>query len=155
MKEAVEKAVRENSVLIDKDGLSNLYDSVLRIAGFGLGGILYTAGKKAAEKGTKLLKDNLDVDGEELIEAMALAFEVGNWGKMKVESVGEKTYKVTVTDNVLVWGLEKNKKKPVCYPLAGYIAGFFEKAFDTKAHVKEVKCAAKGDPACVFEVTLD
>ena len=155
MKEAVEKAVSKNSVLIDKDGLSNLYDSVLRIAGFGLGGILYTAGKKAAEKGSNLLRDNLGVEGEELIKAMALAFEAGNWGKMKVESTGEKTYKVTVTDNVLVWGLEKNKKKPVCYPLAGYIAGFFEQAFDTKAHVREVECIAKGDPACVFQVTVD
>jgi len=155
MKKKVEKLVRSNSVLIDRDGLSDLYESILKIAGFGLGGILYTAGKKAANNGAVTLKENLDVEGEELIKAMAYAFEVGNWGKMKVESEGEKDFRVLVTDNALVAGLERDKKKPVCHPLAGYIAGFFEQAFDSKTHVREVECMAKGDPACIFEVKVD
>jgi len=154
MKEAVEEVVRESSVLIDKEGLSNLYESVLKIAGFGLGGILYTAGKKAGNKGAVLLKDRLGVKGLDLIEAMVLAFEVGNWGKMRVEDVNEELYRVTVTENVLVSSMEKRREKPVCHPLAGYIAGFFELALEDKVQVKEQQCMGKGDSACVFEVKV-
>ncbi len=154
MREAVAEVVRESSVLIDKDGLSNLYESVLKIAGFGLGGILYTAGKKAGTKGAVLLKDRLGVDGRELVDAMVVAFEVGNWGKMAVEEAGENLYRVRVTENVLVSGLEKMRNKPVCHPLAGYIAGFFELALEDKVQVRELECMGKGDGACLFQVKV-
>ena len=153
MKEAVEKVIVDNSVLVDREGISNLYASVLKIAGFGLGGILYTAGKKAGARGAILLKDHLKIEGRDLIEAMVCAFETGKWGKMEIEECEGEECKVKVTENALVKGLEE-KKKPVCHPLAGYIAGFFEVASGGKVQVKEEACMGKGDPACIFHVKV-
>ena len=151
-KEAVEKAVEEGSVLIDKEGLSQLYESVLKIAGLGLGGILYTAGKKAGLRGATLLHEKLNLEREKLLEAMIIAFEAGHWGKMEVETIDDNTYHIKVTDNILVASLDKKKKKPTCHPLSGYIAGFFETALEDKVQVKELECIGAGGNACIFEV---
>lgn len=152
--EATGKIIMENSVLIDKDGISSLYASVLKMAGFGLGSILYAAGKKAGNKSAMSLKEHLKIEGMDLIEAMVYSFKVGNWGEMEMGNCEEKEgYKIEVTKDVLLEGLER-KKKPVCYPLAGYIAGFFELALGKKVQVKEEACIAKGDPACIFHVKV-
>ena len=153
MREAVEKAVEEGSVLIDKEGLSQLYESVPKIAGLGLGGILYTAGRKAGLRGATLLKEKLGLKGSKLIDAMVIAFEAGHWGRMEVEPANNGgLYHVKVTENILVAALDKTKKKPTCHPLSGYIAGFFELAVEDKVQVKELECIGAGDTACVFEV---
>ncbi len=149
----VKNMIKEDSVLIDKEGLSNLYDSVLKIAGFGLGGILYSGGKKAGEKGASAMKEKLGLEGEDLIGAMVVAFEAGNWGNMSVEKKGEE-YEVTVKENILIQSLEKTRKKPSCYPLAGYIAGFFELATGNKVQVKEVECQGAGGESCRFQVKI-
>jgi len=81
------------------------------------------------------------------------AFEAGKWGKMEVDDREGGGCKVRVTENVLVRGLER-KEKPVCHPLAGYIAGFFELALGERVQVKEEACMGKGDPACIFHVEV-
>lgn len=152
-RETVEKTVCENSVLIDREGLSSLYTSVLKVAGFGLGGILYAAGKKAGNRGATLLQDQLNIEGKDLVEAMVYAFEAGHWGKMEIEECNENECMVKVTENALVKDLEK-KKKPVCHPLAGYIAGFIETALGKKVQAKEEECMGKGGPSCIFHVKV-
>ncbi len=64
----VKNMIKEDHVLTDKERLSNPYDSVLKIAGFGLGVILYSGGKKAGEKDASAIKEKLGLEGEDLIK---------------------------------------------------------------------------------------
>ncbi|NTW97072.1 MAG: histidine kinase [Oscillochloris sp.] len=40
--------------------------------------------------------------------------------------------------------------EPVCWQLAGYIAGYCSVVFDMDLHCRETKCVAKGDAHCEF-----
>lgn len=40
--------------------------------------------------------------------------------------------------------------EPVCWMLAGYIAGYCSEVFGLNLHCREVTCVAKGDPICIF-----
>lgn len=42
--------------------------------------------------------------------------------------------------------------EPVCWQLAGYIAGYCSEVFDMQLHCRETKCVAKGDDHCEFDV---
>jgi predicted hydrocarbon binding protein len=42
--------------------------------------------------------------------------------------------------------------EPVCWQLAGYIAGYCSEVFDMNLLCRETKCMAQGDPFCRFEV---
>jgi hypothetical protein len=41
--------------------------------------------------------------------------------------------------------------EPVCWQLAGYIAGYCSVVFNMDLHCRESKCVAKGDPHCEFD----
>ncbi|EFO81828.1 PAS/PAC sensor signal transduction histidine kinase [Oscillochloris trichoides DG-6] len=41
--------------------------------------------------------------------------------------------------------------EPVCWQLAGYIAGYCSEIFGMDMHCRETKCVAKGDPHCEFD----
>nr|WP_044199263.1 V4R domain-containing protein [Oscillochloris trichoides] len=41
--------------------------------------------------------------------------------------------------------------EPVCWQLAGYIAGYCSEVFGMDLHCRETKCVAKGDPHCEFD----
>ncbi|NTV62286.1 MAG: histidine kinase [Oscillochloris sp.] len=41
--------------------------------------------------------------------------------------------------------------EPVCWQLAGYIAGYCSVVFGMELHCRETKCVAKGDPHCEFD----
>ena len=41
--------------------------------------------------------------------------------------------------------------EPVCWQLAGYIAGYCSEVFDMNLLCRETKCVAKGDDHCEFE----
>ena len=43
-------------------------------------------------------------------------------------------------------------EEPVCWQLAGYIAGYCSEVFEMNLHCRETMCLAKGDPYCRFEV---
>ncbi len=144
--EAVVQLIRQESVLVDREGLVALYEAVHKMAGFGLGGILYAAGKKGGEQGARTLRERLGLEGEDLLQAARIAFNTSGWGTMEFLDEG----RIQVRDSALAGRIRS--RKPVCHPLAGYIAGFLEAAWGKKVKVKEVACAASGAEACLFEV---
>lgn len=42
--------------------------------------------------------------------------------------------------------------EPVCWQLAGYIAGYCSEVFEMNLHCRETKCVARGDDHCEFHV---
>jgi len=144
------QVVLEESVLIDKSIVGELYETGLKFLGIGIGGILYTAGKKGGTRGAQMLSQRLDLSGNDLLDAALLAFTHAHWGIGAVVRENGTT-RIEVRNSVLALSVSR-QKKPICHPLAGYIAGFFEQAWQKPVKVKETQCIAAGDACCVFQV---
>lgn len=152
-KTQVIETIRRESVLIDRAGLISLYGAVLRLAGLGVGGVLYQAGRQAGIRGAQLLRERLGLEGEELLEAARIALEAANWGHASWRWEGSSLI-VEVEGSILAEGL-RPQKKPICHPLAGYIAGFLEIALQRTARVREVTCAAVEGSTCCFVAEVE
>jgi len=149
--ELVKQTVLAESVLIDKQGIVALYESVRKMMGFGLGALLYRAGKTGGRQGGRLLAQRLHLQGEDLLEALVLAFNTSRWGRARLVRATQP-WMLRVRDSVLATQIQS--KKPVCHPIAGYWAGFLEIALGRGVDVREIRCAATGAEECVFEVRL-
>ncbi len=142
--------IRDESVLIDRGAIGDLYETALKFVGVGIGGILYTAGKKGGARGARLLQARLGLEGNDLLNAALLAFNESNWGQARlIESEG--TTSILVEDSALA-GSVSTQKKSICHPLAGYIAGFLEEAWKRPVKVRETECLASGGARCIFQV---
>ncbi len=147
------ETIRRESVLIDRAGLISLYGAVLRLAGLGVGGVLYQAGRQAGLRGAQLLQERLGLHGEELLDAARIAFEAANWGQARWRREGS-ALSIEVEGSILAEGL-KPQKKPICHPLAGYIAGFLEIALQRPVRVRERTCAAVEGSICEFVAEIE
>lgn len=147
------ETIRRESVLIERAGLISLYGAVLRLAGLGVGGVLYQAGRQAGLRGAQLLQERLGLHGEELLDAARIAFEAANWGQARWRWEGS-ALSIEVEGSILAEGL-KPQKKPICHPLAGYIAGFLEIALQRPVRVRERTCAAVEGSICEFVAEIE
>lgn len=141
--------IQSHSVLLARDGLATLYENIFKMAGFGLGGILYNAGKKAGEQGVAILQNELGLSGEDLLRAALIGFNHSGWGQAELERT-DGTLRVHVYNSALAGTMQS--KKPVCHPIAGYMAGFLEAALGRSVKVRETACVASGSDHCIFEV---
>ncbi len=142
--------IRDESVLIDRGAIGELYETALKFLGIGIGGVMYTAGKKGGARGAQLLHQRLDLAGDDLLQAALIAFNQSNWGKATLLR-NDGTVSIEVLNSTLASSVQRQKKH-ICHPLAGYIAGFLEEAWKRPVKVREVECIAAGQPRCLFEV---
>lgn len=150
-----ERRVREfilsESVLVDRGAIGVLYETALKFVGLGIGGIMYTAGKKGGARGAELLEKQFGFQGDQLLEAALIAFERGNWGKATLLRENGKLSVVKVENSALASSVS-GQKKPICHPLAGYLAGFLEASWKRPVKVQEIECMANGHAHCTFVV---
>ncbi len=142
--------IREESVLIDRGAIGELYETGLKFLGIGVGGVLYTAGKKGGARGARMLRDKFGYQGNDLLRAAIVAFNQSNWGRAELlwHSDG---LKIEVTNSTLASNVN-GQKRPICHPIAGYIAGFLEEAWQKPVRVREAECMAQAQPHCLFVV---
>ena len=146
----VKEFILSESVLVDRGAIGVLYETALKFVGLGIGGIMYTAGKKGGARGAELLEKHFALQGDELLEAALIAFERGNWGKPTLIRENDKiTIKV---ENSALASSVTGQRKPICHPLAGYLAGFLEEVRKHPVKVHETECMATGHPHCMFVV---
>ena len=144
--------IRTESVLIDRGAIGELYETALKFVGIGIGGIMYTAGKKGGARGARLLRTRLGLEGDDLLEAALIAFNQSNWGRaILVNDPEQGTQHVEVANSALAASVATQKKQ-ICHPLAGYIAGFLEEAWRRPVKVRETECIAAGCPRCLFNI---
>lgn len=144
--------IRAESVLIDRGAIGELYETALKFVGIGIGGIMYTAGKKGGVRGAQLLRARLGLQGDDLLAAALIAFNLSNWGRATLARDEENgAQRVEVENSALATSVPMQKKR-ICHPLAGYIAGFLEEAWQRPVKVRETNCIAAGAPHCVFEI---
>lgn len=146
----VREFILSESVLVDRGAIGVLYETALKFVGLGIGGIMYTAGKKGGARGAELLEKQFGFQGDQLLEAALIAFERGNWGKPTVVRDNGKLV-VRVEHSALASSVN-GQKKPICHPLAGYLAGFLEASWKRPVKVQEIECMANGHPQCTFVV---
>ncbi len=142
--------IREESLLIDRGAIGELYETALRFVGIGIGGIMYSAGKKGGARGAQLLRSRLGVEGDDLLDAALVAFNESNWGKATLAQENG-ILQIHVEQSALASSLQ-SQKKHICHPLAGYMAGFLEEAWKRPVKVRETECIASGGAECVFEI---
>jgi len=146
----IKEFILSESVLVDRGAIGVLYETALKFVGLGLGGILYSAGKKGGERGAQLLQNQFGFQGDELLDAALIAFERGNWGTPTVvRDHGNISVKV---ENSALAASVTGQKRPICHPLAGYLAGYLEEAWKRPVKVRETTCMATGSPHCLFEI---
>ncbi len=146
----VSEFILSESVLVDRGSIGVLYETALKFVGLGIGGILYTAGKKGGARGAEMLRQQFGYEGDELLDAALVAFNRSNWGQATImRNNGSLALKV---ENSALASSVGGQKKPICHPIAGYIAGFLEEAWKRPVKVHEKECVAAGDAQCVFEV---
>ena len=146
----VREFILSESVLVDRGAIGVLYETALKFVGLGIGGIMYTAGKKGGARGAELLEKEFSFQGDQLLEAALIAFERGNWGKPTlIRNDGKLSVKV---EHSALASSVAGQKKPICHPLAGYLAGFLEESWKHRVQVRETECMANGHPHCTFEV---
>lgn len=148
--ESIREFVLSQSVLVDRDAIGVLYETALKFVGLGLGGILYSAGRKGGARGAELIEKHFGLSGDELVDAALVAFARGNWGAPTLVREGDKIA-VKVEGSALAASVQ-GQKKPICHPLAGYLAGYLEVAWKRPVKVREAECIGTGAPHCLFEV---
>jgi len=147
--------LREEGVIIPKGPIKEFYSQLMKLSGFGIGGLLTFSGKKAGKMAGTYIRS---IVGEEnpsmsMVVPYVSAF-LGETGICKVEEYELLDSQVLfkVKDSIFAQDIEN--KKPVCMPLSGALAGVFEEITGKEWECKELECKAQGKELCVFEVKI-
>lgn len=119
--------------------------------------LLHEIGVAIGRAGMNYSKDGIHSE-EELGPMLDRVLRLQGWGRSlgitKRPLSGGRVYVAKLTGTLL--SRERRTKEPSCHIVRGVIAGWLEAYFGGKAVESiEAECAAIGDPACVFEVTLN
>jgi predicted hydrocarbon binding protein len=147
--------LREEGVIIPKGPIKEFYSQLMKLSGFGIGGLLTFSGKKAGKMAGTYIRS---IVGEEnpsmsMVVPYVSAF-LGETGICKVEEyeILDSQVLFKVRDSIFAQDIEN--KKPVCMPLSGALAGLFEEITGKEWECKELECKAQGKELCVFEVKI-
>jgi len=120
------------------------------------GGLLYNVAKKAGRSMARSVVERGLVSPDHALEALIYTIEKSDYAE-KIEVVERSEKKIVLR----AWGTllgaklsQEKRKKPVDAPVVGFIAGWLEEIWGRKVDGKELKCLAKGDPYCEFELKL-
>jgi len=147
--------LKEEGVIIPKGPIKEFYSQLMKLSGFGIGGLLTFSGKKAGKMAGTYIRS---IVGEEnpsmsMVVPYVSAF-LEETGICKVEEYELLDSQVLfkVRDSIFAQDIEN--KKPVCMPLSGALAGVFEEITGKEWECKELECKAQGKELCVFEVKI-
>ena len=147
--------LKEEGVIIPKGPIKEFYSQLMKLSGFGIGGLLTFSGKKAGKMAGTYIRS---IVGEEnpsmsMVVPYVSAF-LEETGICKVEEYELLDSQVLfkVRDSIFAQDIEN--KKPVCMPLSGALAGLFEEITGKEWECKELECKAQGKELCVFEVKI-
>ena len=116
-------------------------------------------GVMASKEWAKMIEPLIDNMTDRLVGLIAVTNCVG-CGKITDFELNDARQELTFTveDSYYVGPWIKKygvTDRPICYWWTGMAGGFMDCLFDNKVHAfeaKEIKCKAKGDPNCVFQV---
>lgn len=90
---------------------------------------------------------------KELVRINEIFFKVAGWGILKVLKYDPYKYLAKVrAQDLFECYVGKNSKKPYSQFTRGFLSGWFTRFFKEGCTAREIKCVAKGDPYCEFEI---
>ena len=144
--------IENEGFVLPKDVFRDFFGNLIKLAGFGLGGMFILpgkkAGKRAAENFKQIFGENLDLDT--IKEGIIAYLEESRQCKFEEFELTEDRAFIRVSHSVFAEGLKS--KKPTCLPLGGTIAGMLEEFLGSTWQPKEKECIAQGKEFCVFEI---
>ncbi|HID66309.1 MAG TPA: hypothetical protein EYP32_05715 [Aquificaceae bacterium] len=143
---------KERYILIPLRAYGALYNSIEKIVGDAVSGILYVAGKDIGRGLAEEVKRRMDerkASGlEELArDAVKLLEELG-FGKIELVESSPEKFVVRMYSSAT--SMHAKKGKAVCHLERGMLVGIAESILGKRYVAKEVKCRAKGDDYCEF-----
>lgn len=118
--------------------------------------VLHQMGVDIGRSGFAFMKDEIKTDTD-LTKLPDSVWSRRGWGRImdiEVIEADARTYRVTVKENPISGRFNENE--PACHVVRGVFTGFFEAYSGKRAKLsRQVACAAKGQPNCVFEVVFD
>lgn len=144
--------IKRESVLVNRDALMDAYREIFKLAGFGLGGVLKKTGELAWKQGIKHIKEQFAVDTESLDDVItglsSITVESGMAKNVEWDSDSRQIY---IQGSLMAQSIGTSKR-PVCYPLSGFIKGFVNEFAGTAMDVEEIQCQAQGHLCCTFQL---
>jgi len=114
--------------------------------------ILYDVGKGCGKKSCLRAKHDKNVDGMDLLLAVAESKESEGWGVLEFENINFNTGEAKILVKNSFEAREYGKStRPVCHFLRGYLSGVLSVVLDRELDLDEVHCIAKGDRFCEFQ----
>ncbi len=151
IREKTRQYIENEGFVLPRDVFRDFFSHLIKLAGFGLGGMFILPGKKAGKQAAlnfkKLLGDNLDL--ETIKECIVAYFEESRQCIFEEFNLSENKAYARLKHTVFAEGIKS--KKPTCLPLGGTIAGMLEEFLGSTWQPKEKECIAQGKEACVFE----
>jgi len=131
-----------------RERMGSAAEAILYYLGFEAG---LEFGKSHKQIGEKLgVKDNVKI----FKDISASMFICVGYGIMEVVNLEENPPRGTIRIyNCFECELGKKSEKTYSHLIRGMTAGVLTKLFNKQVSVKEVKCIAKGDPYCEFEIS--
>ncbi|NPA85347.1 MAG: hypothetical protein GXO07_05015 [Crenarchaeota archaeon] len=146
----IEKELEKGIIMADRKMVVALYEGLEKVIGTA-NAFIYNIIKKVAKERAKELRREGILKAEEALDAaLKMLKDYGYAEELQVVREGEK---LLVRGRGLLFGSSlKGKRKPVDSAVAGFLAGWLEGSWERRVDVKELRCEAKGDPHCEFEV---
>lgn len=113
--------------------------------------IFYEVGKGCGERSAKRLIQKYPRK-DRLFKAFTKYKRSEKWGDIEVElDLGKGTGTIIVHNcfEAREYGLTR---QPACHFIKGYLEGFLTQTYNKPLKVVEVRCRAKGDPYCQFQI---
>ncbi len=145
--------LRENGLIVPREAVKDFYSQIIKLSGFGLGGILTLAGKKAGNTAANILRELME-EGESsedyVVEYISVFLKEAGIGNMEKWEGNKGNFKIFIKGSFFATGIKS--RKPACLPLQGALVGIFEGITGNRWDCKEVECTAQGKEFCVFEL---
>ncbi len=133
--------------------MKEFYSQLIKLSGFGVGGLLTFSGKKAGKIAGSYLEKLVERENpttEEVLPYMSVFLEETGICQVEAYEKQEDSLLIKVKGSIFAEGVEN--KKPVCMPLSGALAGLLEEITGRAWECKELECQAQGKDMCLFEI---
>jgi predicted hydrocarbon binding protein len=147
-------ALGERSLLLKVETWGDMSSRLFEAFGSGANVILYEMGLKAGENKAKNIFEKYGRDRLKALQIIMAERVAKGWGIPKIEEFKEDKLeaKISVQDLFECLPYKGKLSQTKSHFFRGYLTGAFNHLFRKKATVTEVKCIAKADENCQFEI---
>lgn len=141
-------------VVINRQTLGTVFESMRKMLQSGSGLIWYDAGKEAGEaEGRRLKKLMSKMDPERFLHFITDLYTNLGWGRTTLDRLNLEGKSVVIITKNNPLTREVRSSQPVCHYIKGFYQGFCATTFlSDQVTVEETTCEAMGEDRCEFRI---